>query len=305
MIDEHAFIALSYTGRMEQTGRVFDTTDPVLAGQEHIHMPHAGKGSVTVPLGRGILLAGLEAHIKQAELDKEYTVTLSPQDAFGKKDAKLLRLVPQKLFLKQGLKIYPGMQVRIDNQVAVIKTVNGGRCIVDFNHPLAGHDVTYTYRVLSLVDDEAQKTQAVFDLFFGVPVKARKEAGKVHVTLPDTVSSEIINAVREKVKEVAGVDLIISQEKEGVATKKEESTMSASAPVLGRAQEEGLKQEDEEPNPENAEEPEQEGEKSGQEKAEEPKQPKQEFEEQRGKTHEKNTTQDPKQPSSGSLFRNP
>ena len=44
-------------------------------------------------------------------------------------------------FKKENITTQPGLQITVDEAVGMVKTVSGGRVIVDFNHPLSGKDI--------------------------------------------------------------------------------------------------------------------------------------------------------------------
>ena len=54
----------------------------------------------------------------------------------------------------------------IDNEVGTIKMVSGGRTLVDFNHPLASKEVSYTIKALRIVTDTKEKLTALMRLQF-------------------------------------------------------------------------------------------------------------------------------------------
>ncbi len=156
------FIELDYTGRLKETHEVFDTTNTEEAQKAGVHNPHAHYKPVIICLGRGQLLKGLEQQLVGKEIGT-HEFTLSQEQAFGRKDAKLLKLVPTKVFLRQGIRPMPGLQVNIDDGLGTIRTVTGGRTVVDFNHPLSGHEVEYTVTIKRIVTDKKEQVAAILD----------------------------------------------------------------------------------------------------------------------------------------------
>lgn len=136
-------VKITYTGIIKEDNRIFDTTDEETAKKEDIHMQDAKYGPVTIEIGKGEVLKGLEDELIGKETGKEYTIELSPEKAFGKKTMQLLQRIPMSAFKKQGIMPQPGMTVNIDNVMGTVKIVSGGRIIVDFNHPLANKEVIY------------------------------------------------------------------------------------------------------------------------------------------------------------------
>lgn len=125
MAKDHKFIEVEYTGRIKE-GDVFDTTDEKVAKENNLHNPSLTYGPIVICLGEGHLIKGLEEEIKDKK-EGTYTVDLTSDNAFGKRDAKLLQLVPLSKFTQQNIKPFPGLQLNIDNMMATVKTVSGGR----------------------------------------------------------------------------------------------------------------------------------------------------------------------------------
>lgn len=214
MVKENDFIELSYTGKNLDTGKIFDTTDHTIALKESIFSPNRRYGNVSVCLGQNLLVSGFEEDIlNNSKIGEEKKVELEPEQAFGKKDSKNLKLVQAKVFKEKKINPVPGLQVDIDGKIATIKTVTGGRCIVDFNHPLSGHKIEYTYKLEKVIEDDIKKVETIFELMFGVPIKASKVEKGVEVELPATVGDELVNIIKDKVKEIANVDLIVKSAK--------------------------------------------------------------------------------------------
>ncbi|EFK97351.1 peptidylprolyl isomerase FKBP-type, partial [sediment metagenome] len=49
--------------------------------------------------------------------------------------------------LKDSIRPMPGLPVNIDGMYGIIRTVAGGRVIVDFNHPLSGKEIVYNSKL--------------------------------------------------------------------------------------------------------------------------------------------------------------
>src|SRR6056297_514428 len=87
------------------------------------------------------------------EVGKNYTIELTPEKAFGKRDPKQLQMIPLKVFYQHQINPVPGASFNFDGKIAKVLTVSGGRVMVDFNNPLAGKDVVYDIEVKRKVDD--------------------------------------------------------------------------------------------------------------------------------------------------------
>jgi FKBP-type peptidyl-prolyl cis-trans isomerase 2 len=156
------FIELDYTGAVANDKRVFDTTKAAEAKSAGLN-PGAQYKPVIICVGEGHLLPGLDAFLIGKELGR-YTCPLDAEQAFGTKDAKLLKLIPAKKFKDAKLEPYPSLEVNIDSHYGVVRSVSGGRVTVDFNHPLAGRDVVYTLDAKRFVDKPEEKVGALLEM---------------------------------------------------------------------------------------------------------------------------------------------
>ncbi len=195
-MNEGDFIEFDYVGKTNE-GIVFDTTIEDIGkkfGIKHTFKP------IILCLGQGQLLKGLELALIGKELGK-HIIKLEAKDAFGKKDAKLIQLVPLSKFLKDGLKPVPGMQVNIDGQIATIKRVSSGRVVVDFNHPMAGLELTYEVNVLKIITDLNVKVESFVANTYG-NVKHDYKDGVVKLFVQTEVPIEVQKLFKENFKKV-------------------------------------------------------------------------------------------------------
>ena len=137
------------------------------------------------------------------EIGKSYTIELTAEEAFGKKDAKLIKMIPSSAFIKQKIMPEPGLQVNIDGMMGTIKTASGGRVLVDFNHPLSGKNVIYDVKINRLVADDAEKVKKFLELQFQLKdLKVTIENGIAKVNVFSDVPKEVQEAVNEMIKEI-------------------------------------------------------------------------------------------------------
>ena len=108
---------------------------------------------IIICLGEKQVIPGLDEQLIDKDFG-EYTFEISAEKGFGKKDPKLLQLVPMSVFKKQNIVPQVGLQVNVDNSFGVVRTAGGGRIIVDFNHPLSGKDLVYDIKLNKIVSDK-------------------------------------------------------------------------------------------------------------------------------------------------------
>jgi FKBP-type peptidyl-prolyl cis-trans isomerase 2 len=213
------FVELEYTGKLKDGGIIFDTTDAAVAKAHDL--PKAQYGPVVVCIGQGQLLKGLEAQLVGKE-PGNYTIELTAEHAFGKKNAKLIQMIPAKKFLEQKIQPIPGLQLNIDGAVCTIRQVTGGRVMTDFNHPLAGRDVVYDVKVIKTVADKKEQLKAVFAMLLNLqPKEITVDGSKAKIDLPVALPEPLVPELQKKLKELTGVDAEITMPKKDAKAKDE------------------------------------------------------------------------------------
>ena len=168
-INENAFIKLNYTGKVKETGDVFDTTYEDVAEEAGINNPDKEYKPMVLAVGSSQLIPKLHEEIKKLDVGDKKSVEIPCEDAFGKRDPSLIKLIPMKEFKKQGMTPYPGMRIQAEGGEGRILTVNGGRVKVDFNHPLAGKDLIYDVEVTEIIEDNEEKIKSMIELHYSNP----------------------------------------------------------------------------------------------------------------------------------------
>ena len=209
------FITIDYTGKLED-GSIFDTTEPAVAKKEGLQGEkfHA----VTICVGENMLLKGLDAAI-DGKTEKEFSVTLQPEEAFGKKDPSLLQIIPTNQLLQQNIKPQVGLQLNIDGNYGVVKRTGGGRTTVDFNHPLASQVVTYDVKIRETVTDSVKQIKALFDIA-GLPyLKVTAEGDKATVTFPQLLPQPILDQLQKKITTLTTIKTVSFEQGEAPKNK--------------------------------------------------------------------------------------
>ena len=168
-VKEGDFIRLEYTGKVQETGNVFDTTDENVAEEAGIKLDNKSYGAIPIVVGGGHVLKGLDEAIIGMGEGEEKTVEITPEEGFGLRDPKLLQLIPMGEFKKQGMKPEVGMAITSDGTTGIIRSVSGGRVRVDFNHELAGKNLEYNIKVIKEIEDDVDKVKSMIELHYSAP----------------------------------------------------------------------------------------------------------------------------------------
>lgn len=207
------FVEIEYTGKIKNDNTVFDTTDEKIAKENEIHNEKMTYGPVVICVGENQVLAGLDKAIEGNEVGKDYSIELIAEEAFGKKDAKLIQLIQTSKFLKQNIQVVPGLQVNIDGMMGLVKTVSGGRTLVDFNHPLSGKDLVYDIKLKKLVIEDIDKLKGYLKMQLGadeIDIKIENNEAKVQLKqeIPEEAKKKLGEKVKELIPNITKLDII-------------------------------------------------------------------------------------------------
>jgi FKBP-type peptidyl-prolyl cis-trans isomerase SlpA len=105
-------------------------------------------------LGDGTLLPGLELALYGLRVDDEQTLTLTPEQAWGERSPELLKEIPLANFPEEQ-NLQPGQVLAFslpdgDETTGTILAINDESVRIDFNHPLSGHDVVFSAKIIAI-----------------------------------------------------------------------------------------------------------------------------------------------------------
>ncbi len=151
------FVLIDFVGRVKDGNQIFDCSIEKIAQDENVHDEKEIYEPRLIIAGEGQLIKGLETRLIGLESGKTHNFKLSPDEGFGPRDAKQIRIENIRDFRKQNIKPQPGMRVRIGQRSGTVLRVGGGRVVVDYNSPLAGKELLYQltiHRILVTEDDK-------------------------------------------------------------------------------------------------------------------------------------------------------
>jgi len=153
-------VVLDYTLSLADTGEVIETTSADVAREAGIFKDNERYGPVIVVVGEGRLLPGVEEELQKMKEGEEKEFEIPPEKAYGTRDPTKIKVYKLRDFYKSGIKnVYPGMVVEIGNAIGIVRSVDGGRVRVDFNHPYAGRTVKAKVKIVKIVKDPKDKAR--------------------------------------------------------------------------------------------------------------------------------------------------
>ncbi len=139
LIANQHVVAIDYT-LSNDAGEVIDSS----AGAEPLVYLH----------GAGNIIAGLENALAGKVVGDELEVSIEPEDAYGEYSAELITNLGREMF--EGVEeLEVGMQFHASApdggmQIVTIRDIDGDQVTIDANHPLAGQQLNFKVKVISV-----------------------------------------------------------------------------------------------------------------------------------------------------------
>jgi len=185
------FILVDLTGKAEETGEVFETTNEETARTAGLPVEGKTFAPRVVVAGDGWVLKGLDDGFIGLKVGGEGKVEVSPADAFGERDMSKIQTIPYRVLRSKGVNPTLGAQVDYEGRTAIIRSIGAGRVQLDFNPPLAGRKLLYDVKVLKRFETDDEKIRALiqrrilaFDTSkFGIKITKKK----ADITVPEEI----------------------------------------------------------------------------------------------------------------------
>jgi FKBP-type peptidyl-prolyl cis-trans isomerase 2 len=160
-IQKSDFILVDYTGKVKETGEVFDTTSEETAKENKLYKEGEIYEPRLVVVGEGWVLKALDEALLTFKIRKNESVEIPPENAFGNRDPEKVKLVPLRRLVARGITPKVGAQVEYDKRLATVRIMGSGRVTLDFNPPLAGKTLVYEVSVKKKLKTNEEKISAL------------------------------------------------------------------------------------------------------------------------------------------------
>lgn len=130
------------------------------ASRERLIDSNFDKTPATFIMGDGNLLAGFERAILGLQAGDENTFNIACENAFGQFNEDNIQIYPRyqfsaELLLEKGLMINFADAAGND-QPGVVKAFDAENVTVDFNHPLAGKNIQFKVKIMTVAENKAE-----------------------------------------------------------------------------------------------------------------------------------------------------
>lgn len=157
---------VEYTGRTD--GEVFDTSRKDVAQENDLDRDEEFK-PVPVLIGENYVIEGFEDAVEEMDVgDSKQGIEIPPGKGYGHRDSDDVEVYPESEFSQQGIQnISRGDEIMVGQRRGRVVSAQSGRVRIDFNHPLAGQELTYDIEVVDLVDEDEEKAKNIIDYRMG------------------------------------------------------------------------------------------------------------------------------------------
>ena len=149
-IKDKDVVHLNYTGSFQDSGEIFDTSLEEIAKENGIHNPEREYSHLTVTIGEGQVIPGLENALLEMQLDETKTVDIAAVDAYGERDDKRIVLLPKEPFAETDIDPEVGMILQTEAGIATITEVTEENVTLDLNHVLAGQALRFEVAITAV-----------------------------------------------------------------------------------------------------------------------------------------------------------
>ena len=154
-------LAVELEGRDDE-GTVFDSTSGEVAKRLH-----GREGPMLISLESDKVIPGLQEALEGMEEGEEKEIEIPPEKGFGSRRKELVKIMSLAEFRKFNVAPEPGLVIHVDTErgrnYGTVKSVSGGRVMVDFNHPYAGRVVSYKIKLAKIHSKPEDKIGAMCD----------------------------------------------------------------------------------------------------------------------------------------------
>ncbi len=200
------FVLIDYVAKVKETGEVIDTTIAEEAKKAGVYREDKVYEPLLVIIGEHRVIEGLEEALKDLDVGVEKEIEVPPEKAYGKRDPSKVKILPLRELRRHGIEPVPGKIIEVNSVPAIIRSVTGGRVVLDFNHPLAGKTIVYKVKVLKKLEDDEEKIRALIRRRIkGVKnedIKIRKE-GEDTIVIELPASVYLVEGVQYAKKAIA------------------------------------------------------------------------------------------------------
>jgi FKBP-type peptidyl-prolyl cis-trans isomerase 2 len=190
-MEEGAIVHVDYDLYDGASGDLIETTRAATAKEHEVHQEGREYSPMVCVVGGGNLIPGFETALLEAKADTDIDITIPAEEAYGEKDPAQMETISRDKLLRSVRdpnQLYIGAPVNIGGRQGYLSYVAAGRCRIDYNHPMAGKDLRYSFRIVKVVEGREATVEALLQSNTGhSDFGVKFEGDDVWITLPQSM----------------------------------------------------------------------------------------------------------------------
>ncbi|MEM1900931.1 MAG: FKBP-type peptidyl-prolyl cis-trans isomerase [Candidatus Nezhaarchaeales archaeon] len=182
------FVLVDYVMRVKDTNEVIDLTVEEVAKKEKVYREDGVYEPALIILGEGWILKGVEEELYKMDVGESRVIEVPPDKGFGERDPNKVKVVNARELTRRGITPRVGARVELDDGVAIVRRAEGGRVVLDYNHPLAGRTITCEIKVVKKIEDVREKIRELVHVRIK---RVDKEKFKIDLSSDGVVTIEL------------------------------------------------------------------------------------------------------------------
>ena len=206
-------VYIHFVGRIKDTNEIVDVTKEEVAKQAKVWNERAKYGPVPVIVGGNYVIKGLDEVLEKMEVGEKRKVEIPPTKGFGERKQELIRPFPYSIFKENNVEPEVGKWVNLSGLRGKIVKVEGGRVLIDFNHPLAGKTLVYEVEILKKAETPKEKVEGIVKYFVEAETEVEGEKARIKGRIDERLKEFLANQIFKWVKEIKRVEFVETYER--------------------------------------------------------------------------------------------
>jgi len=202
-LEKGDMVLIHYVGR-DSNGEIFDLSDEEVAEEKGVKDERVDYGPVPVLIGEGYVIEGLEETLRDMEPGKERDIEVPSEKAYGSRTTDDIETYRESEFREQEVTVNTGDRIMVGDKQGRVVSKGSGRVRVDFNHPLAGEDLSYSLEVLEKIEDDREIARRITEYRTGGDVEF--EDGKAILKDTEDVPEGVKQEAAEEIERYTGLE---------------------------------------------------------------------------------------------------
>ena len=190
---EGDFLLVDYSTYVKETNELIETTSEKEAKERGVYREDEIYKPKLVIIGEGRYVKGFEEALKNSEPGVEKEIVLEPSKAYGDRDPNKIKIFGLRELVRNNIVPEVGKVVEIGGALGVVRSISGGRVVIDFNHPLAGKTLVFRFKIIKKIDDDVEKIKYLILRRIKkldeekINIKLFKEEARVEIDTPEEI----------------------------------------------------------------------------------------------------------------------